>query len=181
MGISDKSKIIGIVPADPAESIPVIIEPSASIPVMVDRQHTDENKAYIGGYSQVAVAGQYGFVQLWNTSATRNLYITKMICSPAEAGVHIYQLRRSTVGLTHRAGGQLKTRIGTGYGGIRSGTDAVMPGTLNMTWYQDFSSGPLIIPFTEPIKLTQDNGLIYTSTTVNVLITASFEWLEFLV
>lgn len=169
MGIADRTKIVGVVPADPSESIPV----------MIDRQHTDEAKAFLGGYAQVAVAAQYSFVQLWNGSAVKDLYVTKIICSPAVTGVYIYQLRRSTVGLTHRAGGQLKSAIGTGHGGIRSGTSAVMPGTLNMTWLQDYRSGPLIIPFPEPIKLTQNNGLIYTSATLNLLIVASFEWLEF--
>lgn len=140
---------------------------------------TIAGQAFLSGAGQVAVAGQYAHVQLWNAPATgKSLIIEAIAISSATAQV-VY-VSRSAVALATAGNPAFNKNLGgaNGLGLLRLATNPAQLYLETGLRYVIGANVVQIVNFREPIIVAPGNGLVVFSGVVNTDLTANFEWFE---
>lgn len=140
-----------------------------------------QKRAFIGAAIEGPVAAQYPHVQLWNPAASGKILACTKIIAGILTGTPRLSIRYYNTELT--TGWQEGNKYlaeAAGAGALRGETNVAMLGNEIGQFLLDGVNQPYIEIDLQnsPILIHEDFGLHVLSTTVNLTLTALFEWIE---
>lgn len=137
------------------------------------------NRAFVHNASQVAVAGQFSHVQVWNMSTVNYAYVRGLVLTPTVQSGIAYGFRTATLATvgnflnSKKAGGSASV-------GCRMYTEANVADlvTTHAGYIVADPTRSTVIDFREPLLLAPNTGLVARPSGFNIGINVQFEVVE---